>query len=117
MSRTGNCYDNAVMESFFGTLKTELVHHEAYATREEARQSLFEYIEVFYNRQRRYSALRLQKSPRIRGLSQLTPASAHGTWGRSIAIVASSPLAYFSAIKLVRDCNHRRNDDQPGEDR
>jgi putative transposase len=57
MSRTGNCYDNAVMESFFGTLKTELVHHEAYATREQARQSLFEYIEVFYNRQRRHSAL------------------------------------------------------------
>ena len=57
MSRRGNCYDNAVMESFFGTLKTELVHHETYPTREVARQSLFEYIEVFYNRQRRHSAL------------------------------------------------------------
>jgi putative transposase len=57
MSRTGNCYDNAVMESFFGTLKTELVHHEQYPTRDVARQSLFEYIEVFYNRQRRHSAL------------------------------------------------------------
>ena len=57
LRRTGNCYDNAVMESFFGTLKTELVHHEAYATREEARQSLFEYIEVFYNRQRHHSVL------------------------------------------------------------
>ena len=57
MSRKGNCYDNAVMESFFGTLKTELVHHERYATREAARQSLFEYIEVFYNRRRRHSAL------------------------------------------------------------
>jgi transposase InsO family protein len=57
MSRTGNCYDNAVMESFFGTLKTELVHHERYATREQAHQSLFEYIEVFYNRQRRHSSL------------------------------------------------------------
>lgn len=57
MSRTGNCYDNAVMESFFGTLKTELVHHESYPTREAARQSLFEYIEVFYNRRRRHSAL------------------------------------------------------------
>ena len=56
MSRRGNCYDNAVMESFFGTLKTELVHHETYPTREAARQSLFEYIEVFYNRQRRHSA-------------------------------------------------------------
>jgi transposase InsO family protein len=50
LRHSGNCYDNAVMESLFGTLKTELVHHEAYATREEARQSLFEYIEVFYNR-------------------------------------------------------------------
>jgi putative transposase len=57
MSRTGNCYDNAMMESFFGTLKTELTHHETYSTREEARESLFEYIEVFYNRQRRHSAL------------------------------------------------------------
>jgi putative transposase len=57
MSRRGNCHDNAVTESFFGTLKTELVYHEGYATREAARQSLFEYIEVFYNRQRRHSAL------------------------------------------------------------
>jgi putative transposase len=57
MSRTGNCYDNAVMESFFGTLKQELVHRETYATREEARRSLFEYIEVFYNRRRLHSTL------------------------------------------------------------
>jgi putative transposase len=57
MSRKGNCYDNAVMESFFGTLKTELTHHETFTTREEARQTLFEYIEVFYNRKRRHSAL------------------------------------------------------------
>ena len=57
MSRTGNCYDNAPMESFFGTLKKELIHHEDYATHEQAHQSLFEYIEVFYNRQRRHSAL------------------------------------------------------------
>jgi putative transposase len=57
MSRTGNCYDNAVMESFFGTLKTELIHHETYDSRAAARQALFEYIEVFYNRKRRHSAL------------------------------------------------------------
>ena len=57
MSRTGNCYDNAVVESFFGTLKTELTHHHTYATRNEARLALFEYLEVFYNRQRRHSAL------------------------------------------------------------
>lgn len=57
MSRTGNCYDNAVMESFWGTLKTELVYHEKYTTRNQARQSIFEYIEVFYNRCRRHSSL------------------------------------------------------------
>ncbi len=57
MSRKGNCWDNAPMESFFATLKKELVHHETYRTRAEARQSLFEYIEVFYNRVRRHSAL------------------------------------------------------------
>jgi putative transposase len=57
MSRKGNCWDNAPMESFFATLKKELVHHEDYATREQAMASIFEYIEAFYNRQRRHSAL------------------------------------------------------------
>jgi len=57
MSRSGNCYDNAYMESFFGTLKRELVYGERYHTREEARLSIFEYVEVFYNRIRRHSAL------------------------------------------------------------
>jgi len=57
MSGKGDCWDNAPMESFWGTLKTELVHHEHYATREQARQSIFEYIEVFYNRKRLHSAL------------------------------------------------------------
>jgi transposase InsO family protein len=52
MSRRGNCYDNAPMESFWGTLKQELVHHRHYATRREAMQEIREYIEVFYNRQR-----------------------------------------------------------------
>jgi putative transposase len=57
MSRAGNCYDNAAMESFFGTLKCELIHDRRYHTRAEARQDIFEYIEVFYNRQRRHSSL------------------------------------------------------------
>jgi len=57
MSRKGECLDNAVAESFFGTLKNELVYHEDYKTRVEARQSIFEYIEVFYNRQRRHAFL------------------------------------------------------------
>jgi transposase InsO family protein len=57
MSRRGNCYDNAHIESFFGTLKTELVHGERYQTRKEARLSIFEYVEVFYNRVRKHSTL------------------------------------------------------------
>lgn len=57
MSRKGNCYDNAAKESFFHTLKTELVHHEHYRTRAQARASIFEYIEAFYNRQRMHSTL------------------------------------------------------------
>jgi len=57
MSRKGNCYDNAVAESFFHTLKTEHVYEYRYETRAEARQSIFDYIEMFYNRQRRHSAL------------------------------------------------------------
>lgn len=57
MSRKGECLDNAVAESFFGTLKNELVYHEDYHTRAQAKQSIFEYIEVFYNRQRRHAFL------------------------------------------------------------
>lgn len=57
MSRKGNCFDNAPMESFWGTLKQELVHHRRYRTRREAIQDITEYIEVFYNRQRRQARL------------------------------------------------------------
>ncbi len=57
MSRKGNCYDNAVMESFFGTLKTELIYFERFATRREAKAKIFEYVEMFYNRRRRHSSL------------------------------------------------------------
>lgn len=57
MSRPGNCYDNAVVESFFKTLKFELTKGVRYKTREQARTSLFEYIEVFYNRKRLHSTL------------------------------------------------------------
>jgi len=60
MSRRGNALDNAPMESFFHTLKTELVHHRAYATHEEARRDLFAYVEGFYNRQRLHSGLDYQ---------------------------------------------------------
>jgi putative transposase len=57
MSRTGDCYDNAAMESFWGTLKTERVYPQNYRTKEQARQSIFKYIECWYNRKRRHSAL------------------------------------------------------------
>ena len=57
MSRRGDCWDNAVAESFFHTIKTELIYHEKYRIRAEARRSIFEYIEVFYNRFRKHSYL------------------------------------------------------------
>lgn len=57
MSGKGDCYDNAMMESFFSSLKTECVHRQLYQSRAEAKQSIFEWIEVFYNRQRRHSSL------------------------------------------------------------
>ena len=57
LSSTGNCYDNAVAESFFHTLKTEHVYHKRFHSREEAKRSLFDYIEIFYNRQRIHSFL------------------------------------------------------------
>lgn len=69
MSRKGNCWDNAPMESFFNSLKNERVFHEDYETREQARQDVFEYIEAFYNRRRRHSALGYR-----------SPAQHHAAW-------------------------------------
>lgn len=57
MARKGECLDNAVAESFFGSLKNELVYHKDFKTRAEARQKLFKYTEVFYNRRRRHAYL------------------------------------------------------------
>ncbi|RKH65925.1 IS3 family transposase, partial [Corallococcus interemptor] len=57
MSRKGNCWDNAVVESFFSSLKMELVYERSFQTHEEAKRALFEYIEAWYNRRRRHSAL------------------------------------------------------------
>lgn len=73
MSRKGNCWDNAPTESFFGTLKKELVHRRQFNTRLEARSTIFWYIEAWYNRQRRHSSLgyvspieyELQKAPQL----------------------------------------------------
>jgi putative transposase len=69
MSRKANCWDNAPTESLFATLKKELVHHERYNTRDAARRSLFEYIEVFYNRQRRHSALDYRTPAEVHALA------------------------------------------------
>jgi putative transposase len=57
MSRKGNCWDNSVSESFFNTIKTELIYNEHYMTRDIAKQSIFQYIEVYYNRVRRHSTI------------------------------------------------------------
>ena len=57
MSRKGNCWDNAIAESFFHTLKVELVHENRYKTRDIAKQSVFEYIETYYNKERLHSAI------------------------------------------------------------
>lgn len=57
MSRKGNCYNNACAETFFSTIKCEMVYLKKYRTREEARRDIFWYIEVFYNRKRRHQAL------------------------------------------------------------
>ena len=56
MSKKGDCWDNAVAESFFHSLKTELIHHENFLTRSQANEKIFEYIEIFYNRQRLHSS-------------------------------------------------------------
>jgi len=57
MSRKGNCYDNACAETFFSTIKCEMLYNNQYATREEVRRDIFWYIETFYNRRRRHQAL------------------------------------------------------------
>ena len=71
MSRKGNCYDNAAVESFFSTLKNELVHERDYHTREEAQAEVFEFIEVFYNRNDciRHSVTSVRYSTKPRTLS------------------------------------------------
>lgn len=67
MSRKGNCLGNSPMESFFGSLKNELVHHTSFRSRHEVKAALFEYIAIFYNRRRRHSSIgyRPPEQPRI----------------------------------------------------
>jgi len=71
MSRRGNCYDNAPLESFFGTLKTERVHSTRYSNRDQARVDIFDYIEVFYNRQRLHSSLDYQSPADFEAMAML----------------------------------------------
>jgi transposase InsO family protein len=85
MSHRGNCWDNAVAESVFATLKVELAHAASWATREQARGEVFEYIEQFYNGQRRHSALDY--------LSPLTFERRSATEGGTTAGAASPALA------------------------
>jgi putative transposase len=73
MSRKGNCYDNAFIESFFRTLKVELIYNRKFKTRQEARKTIFEFIEVWYNRQRLHSSLDYM-TPEAYELKQLVTA-------------------------------------------
>jgi putative transposase len=77
MGSVGDCYDNAMTESFFATLECELLARRTLSTHLEARSALFEYIEVFYNRQRRHSAL-----------GYLSPAAYEGRWTTQTLVVA-----------------------------
>jgi putative transposase len=91
MSRRGNCWDNAVAESFFATVKVELAHEASWATRGQARGEVFEYIEQFYNGQRRHSALGY--------LSPLTFERRWATEGGTTAVAASPAIAGGSSEK------------------
>ena len=70
MSRKGNCWDNAVAESFFSTLKTELIHQEKFKTKKEAEVKIFDYVEIFYNKQRLHSTLNYMTPEEFETLNQ-----------------------------------------------
>lgn len=81
MSRRGNCYDNAVVESFFGNLKNELVHHRRFASRQEARAEIFDYIELFYNRHRAHSTLLFLSPAEYENVNAVTVQTCPGNAG------------------------------------
>jgi len=89
MSRKGNCWDNAVAESFFHTLKVELIHDRHYYTRQEARAEMFEYIEVFYNRQRRHSSLGYLTPAEFEKMANAASRCVHISRGSSVRIYRS----------------------------
>lgn len=84
MSRRANCWDNAVVESFFHTLKTELVHHRRYRTRAEAKHDIFEWLEAFSNRVRRHSTLGYRSPAEFEAMAIGPSLSVHEFGGRSI---------------------------------
>ena len=90
MLHRGNCYDNAMMESFWATLKTELIHQHRYCTRAQARQSIFDYIEVYYNRKRLHSSLGLCQPRTFEVASKTSSSNASRNVGR--APPPTSPL-------------------------
>ena len=104
MSRQGNCWDNAVAESFFATLKLELVHQSRWRTRTQARNDLFEYIELFYNRQRRHSALGYLSPHEFEDLAHQARTE------------ASAPLARDLPALCSRHCGLRSAHARAGED-
>ena len=95
MSRKGNCWDNAVAESFFKTLKTEMVYHQRFATRQETRVAVFEYIEVWYNRNRRHSALGYLSPCQY---EQTITATYHGCLIKSLQYNIASPLMPYPSL-------------------
>ena len=108
MSRRGNCWDNAVAESFFATLKVELAHEAAWATRGQARGEVFEYIEQFYNGQRRHSALGYLTSTFERrwategntGAAAASPTIAEAAAGKARAVEAPGSTRRRGAISI-----------------
>src|SRR3954451_3364759 len=95
MSRAGDCYDNALAESFFGTLKAELVRGQRWPSRRAARLDVFEWIEVFYNRQRRHSALAYWSPV---GFEASRTASLVALWCRVYETGAASVSGYHSVV-------------------
>jgi Integrase core domain len=110
MSRRGNCLDNAPMESFFASLKKEHVHHVRFRTRAEAKAAVFDYIEVFYNRQRLHSALGYRTPAEARAsmevIAMRLPALPHFAWivmaSTGVWRVAGRTPGLFGSMTWVR---------------
>lgn len=98
MSRKGDCWDNALVESFFGTLKTELAHRSAWETRAEAREDLYAYLEGFYNQKRLHSALGFRSPAAFETLYETEPRPVESDGPVEIAMRFPSPLGKRSAF-------------------